>query len=140
VQMGTAHALFERPQHTFVGHFIGSPGMNFLKAQATPGELRIAGITFSVAATRPLPEGDIKLGLRPEYVKAVKPATAGALPAQVTQLQDIGTYLMLTATIAGQPVKARLAPDAQRPQVGGTVWLQMLGEHTCFYRNEELVE
>jgi glycerol transport system ATP-binding protein len=32
VQVGSAEALFERPAHTFVGHFIGSPGMNFLPA------------------------------------------------------------------------------------------------------------
>ena len=28
VQIGTPVELFERPAHTFVGHFIGSPGMN----------------------------------------------------------------------------------------------------------------
>src|SRR5215218_11028280 len=28
VQTGSADALFERPAHQFVGHFIGSPGMN----------------------------------------------------------------------------------------------------------------
>jgi glycerol transport system ATP-binding protein len=33
VQIGTASDLFERPTHTFVGHFIGSPGMNFLPAR-----------------------------------------------------------------------------------------------------------
>ena len=33
VQIGSASELFERPQHTFVGHFIGSPGMNFLPAR-----------------------------------------------------------------------------------------------------------
>ena len=32
VQMGTPEELFERPAHTFVGHFIGSPGMNILPA------------------------------------------------------------------------------------------------------------
>src|SRR5690606_30668932 len=32
VQMGTPEELFERPAHTFVGYFIGSPGMNFLEA------------------------------------------------------------------------------------------------------------
>src|SRR5438477_7895025 len=32
VQIGSASDLFERPRHTFVGHFIGSPGMNFLSA------------------------------------------------------------------------------------------------------------
>jgi glycerol transport system ATP-binding protein len=137
VQVGSADALFERPQHTFVGHFIGSPGMNFLPAQSASGELRIAGTTLSAA--RSLPDGDIKLGVRPEYVRLAAQGMPGALPAQVTQLQDIGTYLMLTATIDGQPVKARLSPETQRPQAGDTVWLQMLGEHTCFYKNEELV-
>jgi len=77
--------------------------------------------------------------VRPEYVRLAAQGMPGALPAQVTQLQDIGTYLMLTATIDGQPVKARLSPETQRPQAGDTVWLQMLGEHTCFYKNEELV-
>ena len=28
VQVGTPQELFENPRHTFVGHFIGSPGMN----------------------------------------------------------------------------------------------------------------
>jgi multiple sugar transport system ATP-binding protein len=30
VQVGTPVELFEHPTHTFVGHFIGSPGMNIL--------------------------------------------------------------------------------------------------------------
>ena len=33
VQIGTPVELFERPKHTFVGHFIGSPGMNLLPCQ-----------------------------------------------------------------------------------------------------------
>ena len=33
VQIGTPVDLFERPQHTFVGHFIGSPGMNVLPCE-----------------------------------------------------------------------------------------------------------
>ena len=137
VQVGGADALFERPQHTFVGHFIGSPGMNFIPAQSAPGELRIAGKAMPPGA-RVLPDGDLKLGVRPEYVRLAAPGDAGALPAEVTQVQDIGTYLMLTATIAGQPVKARLTPETRAPQPGQTVWLQLLGEHTCFYKDEEL--
>ena len=30
LQIGTPVELFEKPKHTFVGHFIGSPGMNIL--------------------------------------------------------------------------------------------------------------
>ena len=33
VQIGSPVELFERPRHTFVGHFIGSPGMNVLPCE-----------------------------------------------------------------------------------------------------------
>ena len=42
VQIGTPDELFERPAHTFVGYFIGSPGMNVLPAEVRgrPGAAR----------------------------------------------------------------------------------------------------
>ena len=137
VQVGSAEALFERPAHTFVGHFIGSPGMNFLPVLARGGSLEVAGQTL--AATRALPEGELKLGVRPEYLSVSAAGTPGALPAQVTLAQDIGTHVMLTASAGGNILKARLSPEAAVPAVGSTAWLQVLGEHTCFYKNEELV-
>ena len=33
VQIGTPDDLFERPEHTFVGYFIGSPGIEFMPAR-----------------------------------------------------------------------------------------------------------
>jgi glycerol transport system ATP-binding protein len=120
VQTGSPSDLFERPQHMFVGHFIGSPGMNFL-----PG-----------------PDGTT-LGVRPEYVTLAAPGTPGALPAIVTQAQDIGTYWLLTARIGGgageSVIRARLGPDEDIPKAGDAVWLGVVGAHTCYYRNEELV-
>src|SRR3954452_4030924 len=58
VQIGNASALFERPRHTFVGHFIGSPGMNFLPATWQEGALCVAGRAV-LDATQSLPDGDI---------------------------------------------------------------------------------
>ena len=50
VQMGTPEELFETPAHTFVGYFIGSPGMNLLpariegtRAALDNGEITLAG-------------------------------------------------------------------------------------------------
>ena len=63
VQVGSAEALFERPAHTFVGHFIGSPGMNFLPAKASGGALEVASRAMDSA--RRLPDGELKLGVRP---------------------------------------------------------------------------
>ncbi len=137
VQVGTPDALFERPRHAFVGHFIGSPGMNFLPAQVQGGALQVAGMQW--AAPRPLPAGALSLGVRPEYLAVVDAGAPGALPCAVQRVQDLGTHQMLTAQIDGQQLKARCASDAALPAVGQTVWLQVLGEHTCFYQNEELL-
>jgi glycerol transport system ATP-binding protein len=139
VQIGSADALFERPQHTFVGHFIGSPGMNFLPARATGDALDIAGHTLAMPAGRELPAGDYKLGVRPEYVTLAEAGAVGAVPASVVRVQDIGTHLMLTAAVGEAIVKVRLHSGMTAPAAGDTAWLQLLGTHTCFYKDEELI-
>ncbi|MDP2452221.1 MAG: ABC transporter ATP-binding protein [Polaromonas sp.] len=139
VQVGSADALFERPQHTFVGHFIGSPGMNFVPARVVGDKLEIAGHTLALPVGRELPAGDYKLGVRPEYVGLASAGATGALPATVKRAQDIGTHMMLTALVGASTVKARLHPETALLRAGETVWLQVLGPHTCFYANEELV-
>lgn len=139
VQMGSAADLFERPSHTFVGHFIGSPGMNFLPAHVTQDKISVAGMVLDLPLGRNLPAGDIKLGIRPEYVTVASANALGALPMTVSQVQDVGTHVILSAGIAGQTIKARLPADAARLVKGDTAWLQILGAHTCIYKNEEIV-
>jgi glycerol transport system ATP-binding protein len=139
VQVGSADALFERPQHTFVGHFIGSPGMNFLPVQAAGGALLFGDLSLPLPAGRVLPDGPLKLGVRPEYLECVAAGAPGALAARVTQVQDVGTYFLLTASLGDHVLKARLDPERAPPAPDETVWLRVLGEHTCLYRDEELV-
>ncbi len=43
VQIGTPEELFERPRHTFVGYFIGSPGMNVMPVTLSGGMAQIGG-------------------------------------------------------------------------------------------------
>jgi glycerol transport system ATP-binding protein len=124
VQIGSASDLFERPQHTFVGHFIGSPGMNFLPAAVAPGS----------------PSGATTLGVRPEFVTLASAHAPGAVPGTVTQAQDIGTYWLVTAKVGtDQVVRARLSPEQTIPEVGASVWLAIVGPHTCYYKDEELL-
>ncbi len=139
VQVGPADALFERPQHTFVGHFIGSPGMNFLPATVTGQTLSVAGQVLPLPAATPLAPGPLKLGVRPEYLSMCDPGSAGAVSAKVIRVQDIGTYSMLTAMVGEHVVKVRLSPELVAPLAGSTVWLQLVGPHSCYYVNEELV-
>ena len=139
VQVGSAADLFERPSHTFVGHFIGSPGMNFIAGEVEANRVWIAGKALRLPPLPVLPQGAVKLGVRPEYLVPVPANTAGALPFTVSQVQDVGTHVVLSAVIAGQTLKARLPVRAAPLLVGAIVWLQVVGEHTCFYKNEEIV-
>ena len=143
VQIGSASDLFERPQHTFVGNFIGSPGMNFLPARRGAAGLVVAGHTLQAAASVPQGADAFTLGVRPEYVTLASPNDAGAVPALVAQAQDIGTYWLLSASVgsgANQAlVRARIAIDQRIPAVGEAVWLSIVGTHTCYYKDEELI-
>ena len=140
VQVGSAEALFERPAHTFVGHFIGSPGMNFLPAHSAGGALEVAGTRLAGAARAARGRAQAR---HPARVPARWPSrrAAGAVPAMVTQVQDVGTHLMLSAERRrARALKARLAlRRACRRAAASTVWLQVLDAHTCYYRDEELV-
>ncbi|WP_286898559.1 ABC transporter ATP-binding protein [Achromobacter sp. UBA2119] len=143
VQVGSADDLFERPAHTFVGHFIGSPGMNFLPAQWRDGALRVGqhqlqGVPAELAVKLE-GAGPVKLGVRPEYLRVTDPGTAGAVPMRVERVQDVGTYTLLVADYEGTPVRARLGSNVVAGGKDATVWLSVLNPHTCFYLDEELI-
>ena len=70
VQAGTPIELFERPHHTFVGHFIGSPGMNLLPCEVKGGKARLRRARRCPPPTpRRIGQGArAELGVRPEFV------------------------------------------------------------------------
>jgi glycerol transport system ATP-binding protein len=143
VQVGSAEALFERPAHTFVGHFIGSPGMNFLPAKVQADQLLVG--EHRLPLSTPLQQRlaavqSLKLGVRPEYITLHDQAAQGCLPARVLRWQDLGTSGLLTTECAGELLRVRLASSHAKPPVPGqTVHVQVLGAHSCFYDNEELI-
>ena len=153
VQTGTASQLFDRPRHTFVGHFIGSPGMNFLPATSRGTSIDVAGRSLPLGRSGLAGLGQVTLGVRPEYVTIAAAGAEGAVPAVVMQAQDIGTYWLVTARVAGSPsveaagdplpgtvVRARINTDQAIPKPGDTVWLAIVGAHTCFYKDDALIE
>src|SRR2546423_5447500 len=48
VQSGTPTELFDKPAHTFVGYFIGSPCMNIVPAEGIAREARLDGHTIAL--------------------------------------------------------------------------------------------
>jgi len=94
VQIGTPEELFESPAHTFVGYFIGSPGMNFIPVSVKGCKAHINGKTIKLPHDYGQPSGDLCLGIRPEFIKLKK---GGGLPVQITRVQNVGRHKFISA-------------------------------------------
>ncbi len=110
VQMGTPAELFERPAHTFVGYFIGSPGMNVLDARIEGRSARVAGGEVALARDYGRPAGKVEIGVRPEYVRLV--AGDAGLPVEVRRVEDVGRHKIVRAGLAGSEINI-LVPEDQ---------------------------
>jgi glycerol transport system ATP-binding protein len=90
VQIGTPIELFERPKHTFVGHFIGSPGMNVLPCQVAGGKVTFAGnLVEAVNAKAYRGNGKkLELGVRPEFVHFAETG----IPVEIVKVADAGRF------------------------------------------------
>ena len=109
VQIGTPAELFERPEHTFVGYFIGSPGMNFIPARVSGAKASVEGYEFPLgAAYAGLPEGGVKVGVRPEFVALT---SGGGLPVQVRRVADLGRKRLAYVTLGPHPIVATVPAD-----------------------------
>ncbi|MDP3261916.1 MAG: ABC transporter ATP-binding protein [Tabrizicola sp.] len=111
VQMGTPEDLFETPAHTFVGYFIGSPGMNLFDAEVTGTEARLQGATVSLGAAYGPIKGRTQIGIRPEYVVLGDEG----LPIDVKRVEDVGRHRIVRASLNGQPLNAILPEGASLP-------------------------
>lgn len=113
VQIGTPQELFERPAHTFVGYFIGSPGMNFLPASVDGNSASVAGHTIALAGDYGRPDGEVVLGIRPEFLSLSKGgpkggSKGGSLPAQIDQVRDVGRQKFVSATLGDAEINITL--------------------------------
>jgi glycerol transport system ATP-binding protein len=158
VQKGTPEALFERPDHAFVGYFIGSPGMNFftlrLGAEGRAGDdagfdkaadaantitvggqhLAVSGATL--AALKSV-TGVLTMGIRPEFVELAAPGSSDAVQADILRVQHLGTSQLVTAQFDGQVLKAKL--DTAVAVQTGPSWLRLSRPETIFFCNDERI-
>jgi glycerol transport system ATP-binding protein len=139
VQSGTPAELFDKPAHTFVGYFIGSPGMNILPAEVRGREARIDGHVIALNRSYDhLPAGaKIEIGVRPEFVEAVAPAP-GLLSAKIERIDDLGRIRFARTRLGDAKLAAR-AP-AGFTGADGTAGLKFDPSHVHVYADSILVE
>ncbi|MBT3143759.1 ABC transporter ATP-binding protein [Phaeobacter gallaeciensis] len=129
VQVGTPVELFERPQHTFVGHFIGSPGMNILPASVDDGRVIFNGNSVRVEGGITGEGGVTELGVRPEFVSV----SDTGIPARVRKVSDVGRHAVIETMVGDTRVRA-VAETANFEQ-GAEVHLAFQQDQTRLYRD-----
>ncbi|MBB3140646.1 ABC transporter ATP-binding protein [Halomonas organivorans] len=143
VQFGTPRELFETPNHTFVGYFIGSPGMNFFDVSLREGrvmtdgaELSVgSGVSRAIAGAR---SHNVKLGIRPEFVEVHDTPVEGGMEATVEHAQDLGTYSILYLRLGDTALKARIGEDQAVP--ADRAYLRFPNQRLGLYVDEYRVE
>ncbi len=132
VQIGTPVELFERPAHTFVGHFIGSPGMNVLPCEVKDGGAFFAGERVGLeGGIQGVSDGSAEIGVRPEFVRIS--ASGEGIAARVRKVADVGRHKVVEAIAHDRRVHAILDGDA--PNAGDDVRLDFKQSQTRLYKN-----
>lgn len=136
VQQGTPVELFERPRHTFVGHFIGSPGMNLLPCTADADGVWLDGRRVPVTAhPGPSAAGDaLEVGVRPEFVLP----DADGWPVRVLGVADAGRFAIVDAELGGRRLRMLVPEGGAVPQ--GEARVRFDPAFTHVYRNGWIVE
>ena len=112
-QVGTPRQVFNHPANIFVAGFIGTPQMNFFRAELIRrGEeywvaLEDARIALSPEKCRRLlandvPSGDVTLGIRPEHVLLTE--SSNAVLGEVDMVEMMGSALNIHANACGGDV------------------------------------
>jgi glycerol transport system ATP-binding protein len=102
VQIGTPQELFERPAHTFVGYFIGSPGMNLIEAHVEGASAYVDGTEIPLGASYPALSGRVQIGVRPEFARLTR-GEAG-LPVKIRRVEDVGRHRIVRTDFFGTEI------------------------------------
>jgi glycerol transport system ATP-binding protein len=145
VQAGSAQELFEQPAHTFVGYFIGNPGMNLLPCAVHDGAAQIGGSRIALppqaAAALAGAAGSITLGIRPEFVECLMhpplQPQADAVTASVAAVRNLGTHYLAEFKVGANIIAAKTRH--QPAAAGNQAWLRFPPERTLYYLNDKRV-
>ncbi len=155
LQCDTPEQLYLHPAHSYVGFFIGSPGMNFVQTQLHNGNvIHDAGswpVTAAGAVT--LADGPIQIGFRPEWAAARdrdEQAQGPSFDGTVAEVRTTGLAAgertgLLQIELARASTADASSTQAQRLQVGGALQhapgdrIRLQLSRFLLYRQEQLV-
>ena len=135
LQVGTPVELFEKPKHTFIGHFIGSPGMNILACEIDGNDIKIEDSIIKTInkITEKNKNKKLEIGIRPEFIKF---SDTGLL-VEVIRISNIGHAQIVETMFKNQKIKLIVNEDITLPS--GKAYINFDVERTYLYADSWLV-
>jgi glycerol transport system ATP-binding protein len=139
VQTGSPKDLFERPNTTFVGYFIGSPAMNLFESEvASETEVKVGDVKIITNTNlSKVKNKNIKLGIRSEFIDLADKEGINTVKAKVQKVEDFGNFKLLTATMKNFTIKSKI--EREKPISNDEVNLYIPAEKCCVYEDEKLI-
>ena len=135
VQTGTPVELFEKPKHTFVGHFIGSPGMNIIPCKLDNGNAAIDGVKVSVSSQiKKSNFSKIEIGIRPEFVSF----SEEGIPVKVLKVSNTGRHKIIDTECKSGKIKVLSHTSKDVPS--GSAFLSFDKKYTYAYGDSWIIE
>jgi multiple sugar transport system ATP-binding protein len=123
--------LYQKPANLFVAGFIGSPGMNLIKAQAEGGFAVHRLFKMKLPEGAAGAQGEVTLGVRPQHLtlqEAVEPAVS--VPADLEVVEPLGSENFFFCRLADGDEQVTLRTDAStRRDIGDRLSLRLDPKH-----------
>jgi len=136
VQIGSPEELFEEPANTFVGYFIGSPGMNFFDIELSGNNAKIQDDNIDLNFTYKQLTGHIELGIRPEYISLCEEGKG--LKITITRIEDVGIHKIVRAQYKNQDISIIVPEDVKITKTMTN--MSFYKDHIIIYHNSWLVK
>ena len=134
VQIGTPKELFEKPAHTFVGHFIGSPGMNILPCDINNGNAYLGKKLIKTENKATKGATNTEVGVRPEFVSF----SSSGMKVTVSKVNDVGRFKIVEVDLNNHPVKMIVNEGQAVPSENARI--EFDPKYTRIYANSHLCE
>jgi len=123
MQVGSPRELYDTPQNVFVAGFIGSPAMNIGTFEVSDGYAKLGHAKVpltrqTIQALTPEDKNHITIGFRPESLTIVDHQVEGAIPVDVTLVENLGSDTFIYGSLGGdKEIAENLASGAGAAQL-----------------------
>ena len=135
LQVEETSVIFDRPDHTFVAGFLGSPPMNLLRGKFSAGEdgVRFSKDGFSLAMGKgeTAPSGYYTMGIRPEALR-VSSEAAPAITGRINNVEPRGPETVVTVDVGIEQLTL-VTPPTDALHAGDPVGLDLDYDSLVFF-------